>query len=84
MLQMMPVELMSQEHDCQELLVAFLLYMFTDTQWRWSTMEQEAYCVYYAVTKWNYYVQGSDIIVCNDHKPLQKFMNCKNANKVNR
>ena len=48
-------------------------------------MEQEAYCICYAVTKWNYYLQGSDIDVCNDQKPLQKFLNGKNANnKVDR
>ena len=40
---------------------------------------------YYAITKWNYYLQGSDIIVQNDHKPLNKFLNGKNVNsKVNR
>ena len=40
---------------------------------------------YYTVTKWNYYLQGADIIVRNDHKPLTKFLNGKNANnKVNR
>ena len=33
----------------------------------------------------NYYLQGADIIVRNDHKPLIKFLNGKNANnKVNR
>ena len=48
-------------------------------------MEQETYGVYYAITKWNYYLQGADIIVQNDHKPLNKFLNGKNANnKVNR
>ena len=48
-------------------------------------MEQEACGVYYAVTKWNYYLQGTDIIVRNDHKPLAKFLNGKNTNnKVNR
>ena len=37
------------------------------------------------VTKWNYYLQGIDIIVINEHKPLAKFLNGKNANnKVNR
>ena len=71
---------LSQEHDCQELSVAVLSHTYTDTQWKWSTIEQEAYGVYYAVTKWNYYLQGSDIIVCNEHKPLQKFLNGKNAN----
>ena len=76
---------LSQRHDSQKLLVVFLLHTFTDTQWKWSTTEQEAYGVYYVVTKWNYNLQGSDIIVCNDHKPLQKFLNGKNANyKVNR
>ena len=71
---------MSQEHDGQELPVAFLLHTFTDTQWKWSTMEQEAYGIYYAVTKWNYYLQGSDIVVHNDHKPTQKLPNGKNSN----
>ena len=50
-----------------------------------STTEQEAYGVYYAITKWNYYLQGADIIVRNDHEPLTKFLNGKNVNKrVNR
>ena len=58
---------------------------FLETQRKWSTTEEEAYGVYYAVTKWNYYLQGADIIVRNDHKPLTKFLNGKNANnKVNR
>ena len=37
------------------------------------------------MTKWNYYLQGADITVRNDHKPLAKYLNGKNANnKVNR
>ena len=41
--------------------------------------------VCYAITKWNYYLQGADIIVQNDHKLLNKFLTSKNANnKVNR
>ena len=59
--------------------------LFIETQRKWSATKQEAYGVYYAVTKWNYYLQGADIIVRNDHKPLTKFLNGKNANnKVNR
>ena len=35
--------------------------------------------------KWNYYLQGAEIIAGNDHKPLARFLNGKNANnKVNR
>ena len=68
-----------------EFPIVFLLHTFTETQRKWSTTEQEAYGVYYTVTKWNYYLQGADIIVRNDHKPLAKFLNGKNANnKVDR
>ena len=61
---------LSQIHNKTEFPVAFLSHMFTDTQWRWGTPEQEAYGIYFAIKKWNYYLQGADIIVRNDHKPL--------------
>ena len=60
-------------------------HTFTDTQRRWSTPKQEAYGIYFAIKKWNYYLQGADIIVRNDHKPLAWFLNGKNENtKINR
>ena len=62
-----------QEYDGIEFPIAFLLHTFVDTQRKWSTTEQEAYRVYYAVTKWNYYLQGAEIIAHNDHKPLARF-----------
>ena len=68
---------LSQEHDGTEFPIAFLSHSFIDTQWQWSTTEQEAYSVYYAVTKWNYYLQGAEIIGSNDHKPLARFLNGK-------
>ena len=68
-----------------EFPIAFLSHTFTETQWKWSMTEQEAYGIYYTVTKWNYYLQGTDIIVRNDNKPLAQFLNGKNTNnKVNR
>ena len=77
---------LSQGHDGTEFPIAFLLHTFSETkEGKWSTTEQEPYGVYYAITKWNYYLQGVDIIVQNDHKPLNRFLNGKNANKkVNR
>ena len=76
---------LSQEHNGSEFPVAFLSHTFTETQWKWSTTEQKAYGIYYVITKWNYYLQGTDIIVRNDHKPLACFLNGKNTNnKVNR
>ena len=76
---------LSQVHNETEFPVAFLSHTFTDTQRRWSTPEQEAYGIYFAIKKWNYYLQGADIIVRNDHKPLARFLNGKNENtKINR
>ena len=76
---------LSQEHNGTEFSVAFWSHTFMETQCKWSTTEQKAFGVYYAITKWNYYLQGADIIVRNDHKPLARFLNGKNTNnKVNR
>ena len=76
---------LSQMHNETKFLVAFLLHTFTDTQRRWSTPEQEAYGIYFAIKKWNYYLQRADIILRNDHKPLSRFLNRKNENmKINR
>ena len=75
---------LSQEYNDQQLPAMFLLHTFTNTQWKWSTPKQEACDVYYSITKWNYFLQGSDIIMYNDNKPLQKFLYGKNVNnKIN-
>ena len=76
---------LSQEHNGTEFLVAFLSHTYTENQWKWSNTQGEAFGLYYAITKWNYYLQGTDIIVRNDHKPLTCFLNRTNTNnKVNR
>ena len=68
---------LTQEHNGMEFPIAFLSDTFLETQRKWSTTEQEAYGVYYAITKWKYYLQGADITVRNDRKPLTKFLNGK-------
>ena len=67
-----------------EFPIAFLLHTFSETQRKWSTTEQKAYGVNYTITKWNYYLQGAYNVVRDDHKLLNRFLNEKNANKVNR
>ena len=68
---------LSQEHNGTEFPIAFLSHTFPEMQRRWNTTEQEAYRVYYAITQWNYYLQEADIIMWNDSKPLNKFLNGK-------
>ena len=67
---------LTQAHNGTEFPITFLSHTFSVTQRKWSTTE-EAYGVYYAVTKWNYYLQGADFIVKNDHRPLAKYLNEK-------
>ena len=67
---------LSQEHNNYQPCV---FHTFTDIQQKCITPKQEAYGDYYTITNLNYYLQGSDIIIFNDHKPLQKFFNGKNA-----
>ena len=65
-----------------------LLLSFPTHSWilnRNGAPQNKKLTVYITVTKWNYYLQGAEIIVRNDHKPLARFLNGKNANnKVNR
>ena len=70
----------STPNNGTEFPVAFLSHTFTKTQCKWRTTEQEAFGVYNTITKWNYYRQGADIIVGNDHKRLAQFLNGKNTN----
>ena len=42
---------LSQEHDGTEFPIGFLSHTFTEIQRKWSTTEQEAYGVSYAITK---------------------------------
>ena len=42
---------LSQEHYGTEFPIAFLSHTFTETQRKWSTTKQEAYGIYYAITK---------------------------------
>ena len=50
---MTPVDSVVTEHKGEDMPVAFLSHTFTDTQQKWTTTEQEAYGIYYSVTKWN-------------------------------
>ena len=70
---------LSQEHNGTEFPIAFLLHTFLEMQRKWNTTEQET-MEFIMPIQYNYYLQGVDIIVRNDHKLLTKFLNGKNAN----
>ena len=67
---------LSQEHNGTKFPVAFLSHTFTETQHKWSTTEQEAFGVYYAITKWNYICYSDQVKECKgDTKGLYRMVN---------
>jgi hypothetical protein len=50
--------------------IAFVAKKFSDTAKKWSTIEQEAYGIFYAVKKLAYYLVGKEFVVETDHNNL--------------
>ena len=50
--------------------VAFVSQKFSDEASRWSTIDQEAYAVYFALQQWSGYLRGQQFVVQTDHKNL--------------
>ena len=58
----------------KEMLIAYLLAQFSDTQFKWSTIVREGYVIYYAIKKWRHYLDDADILLKNDAKSLENFL----------
>lgn len=41
------------------------------TQCKWSTIEKEAYAIYYSLQKLDYYLHNAEFTIKSDHKPLK-------------
>jgi hypothetical protein len=55
----------------EEQIIALVSKKFSDPATRWSTMDQEAFAIYYVVKKLAYYLVGKDFIVETDHNNLR-------------
>ena len=56
--------------DGKEQPVAYLSKTFSAAERRWSTIEQETYAVYWAITSWDPYLLGQQFEVQTDHKNI--------------
>jgi hypothetical protein len=50
--------------------IAFISHKFSAQATRWSTIEQEAFGIFYAVQKLAYYLMGKDFVIETDHNNL--------------
>ena len=69
------------EWNFQQLLFCIVSWIHRGNRAPWNKKLMECF----TVTKWNYYLQVAEVIICNDYKSLARFLNGMNANnKVNR
>ena len=53
----------------------------SDTQTRWSTIEKEAYAIYYSLQKLDNYLHNAEFTIFCDHKPLKYLLESPMQNK---
>jgi hypothetical protein len=58
------------DDDNQKRICKILSGKFDATQCNWPTIEQEAYAIFKAITKWRNFLLGSEFIVYTDHRNL--------------
>src|SRR3546814_9218898 len=64
-----------------EFPIHFVSRAFTECEARWSTIEQECFAIYYAITSCEHYLRGHRFVVETDHRNLE-FMAKATAPKV--
>ena len=65
----------------KEIPIHFLSRSFNDRMSRWSTMQQEGYTIYYAITSREYLLRDRKFLVRTDHANL-KLLHAKSDPKV--
>jgi hypothetical protein len=77
-------QLVKDEHGIdQEQIVAILSKTLTGAELNWSTIEKEAYAIFYAFQKWEYLLRDTHFTLRTDHKNLT-FVNLDSREKVKR
>ena len=61
--------------------IAFISKSFKDEQTRWKTIEQECFAIFFALTEWEYLLQGRKFTVRTDHNNL-RYMLESSSDKV--
>ena len=66
-------------------VIAYMSKKLSDTESRWPPYERELFAIYFACKLWRHYLQGSEVTIESDHKPLiwlktQKALSRKQSN----
>jgi hypothetical protein len=72
-----------QHIDGRETPISFLSKTLSRTERKWSTIEKEAYAIFYALSKWEMYLRDTHFTLRTDHANLTYF-NTEHKQKVQR
>ena len=73
-------EYKDNDNEITEMPIAYLSAQFSDTQFKWNTVVKEGYAIYYAIKKLKHYLEDAEILLKNNAKSLQKFLNGRTDN----
>jgi len=71
-----------QEREGKEVPIHFLSKSFDDRLSRWSTLQQEGYAIYYAITSWEHLLRDRRFLVRTDHANLRLLHEESNAKVI--
>ena len=74
---------MCQVTDSVEYPVSFISKTLSKVEKRWSVYEKEAFAIFYALRKWEYYLRDIKFVLFTDHKNLT-YLNNDPSPKVQR
>ena len=72
-----------EDGEVYEKPLYFLSHKLSPTQYRWSTVEKEAYAIHYSLQKMHSWISCSQILVRTYHQPLRYLLNSE-AGSFNR
>ena len=71
----------TQTVDNEEKPIYYLSHKLSQSQAKWSTIEKEAYAIYYALQKLDHYLHNAQFVIRTDHKPLKYILDAPMQNK---
>lgn len=71
---------LTQVQEGEEKVIQYVSHKLSDTQFRWPTVQKEAYAIYYATEKLWQYLYGAEFRVKTDHQPLKYLFDSEQKN----
>ena len=71
---------LSQTCEGEEKPIYYLSYKLSRPQCKWSTVEKDAYAIYFSLLKIDYYLHNAEFVIKTDHRPLKYLCKIEKTN----